>query len=297
MRGKLASVNIRKRRSTILAVIVGDEVIGEQGVRRYARLGLEAVVLSAVALLITAPFHGTEGGAIALFLTAAGLSSRFDSLLHENYRLHGGDRARALDLTVDRRSASSLLAIFLGVFVAFVVAALLFGSAGVESRFGFLLELTVPKEHSIVTQSFGPPLPLIGHNLLVLGSAVILGLVYRDFGALLVIVWNAASWGLMLTLLVLRAVQTGDHHPALLVLASLVAVLPHLVLEALAYVTAGLAAVFGSLLLTNDDIRALARRVTKSSAVMLATSIVFLLAAALLESYWTPLVLDTVRTG
>jgi uncharacterized membrane protein SpoIIM required for sporulation len=296
MRGKLADVNIRKRRSTILAVIVGDEVIGEQGVRRYARLGVEAVVLAAVALLVTAPFHGTEGGAIALFLTAAGLSSRFDSLLHENYRLHG-DGARALDLTVDRRSASSLLAIFLGVFVAFVVAALLFGNAGVESRFGFLLELTVPKEHSIVTQSFGPPLPLIGHNLLVLGSAVILGLVYRDFGALLVIVWNAASWGLMLTLLVLRAAQTGDHHPAVLVLASFVAVLPHLVLEALAYVTAGLAAVFGSLLLTNDDIRALAGRVTRSSAVMLATSIVFLVAAALLESYWTPLVLDTVRTG
>lgn len=271
-------------------------MIGEHGVRRHARLGLEAAVLSAVALLITAPFHGTESGAIALFLTAAGLSSRFDSLLHENYRLHG-DGARALDLTVDRRSASSLLAIFLGVLVAFVVAALLFGSAGVEGRFGFLLELTVPKEHSIVTQSFGPPLPLIGHNLLVLGSAVILGLVYRDFGALLVIVWNAASWGLMLTLLVLRAVQTGDHHPAVLVLASFVAVLPHLVLEALAYVTAGLAAVFGSLLLTNDDIRALAGRVTRSSAVMLATSIVFLVAAALLESYWTPLVLDTVRTG
>jgi hypothetical protein len=282
------------RQSTILAVILGDDVMEQRGLRRHGRLALEAFLLSAVALIITWPLRGAEGGAVAMFLTSAGLFSRFDALLLENRRLHAsGDRAEAH--AANRQTARSVLAVFLGIFWAFVVAALVFGSERVERRFGFLLEITVPKEHSIVSQSFGPPLPLLGHNLLVLASAVVLGLVYRSFGVRIVLVWNAASWGLVLPLLVVRALATGAHHPGALIAASFVAVLPHLVLDALSYVPAGLAAVFASLLLTRDDVSGAAAPILKSCARMLVMSVALLVTAAVLESYWTPLVLDAFR--
>jgi hypothetical protein len=230
------------RQSTILAVILGDEVMDQRGAKRHGRLALEAFVLSAVALAITWPLRGAEGGAVAVFLTSAGLFSRFDALLLENRRAHAAGTTSDAH-AANRQTARSVLAVFLGIFAAFVVAALVFGSERVERRFGFLLEITVPKEHSIITQSLGPPLALLGHNLLVLASAVVLGLVYRSF-----------------PLLVVRALNTGAHHPAALIAASFVAVLPHLVLEALSYVTAGLAAVFASHVLTQDDDRELPGR-------------------------------------
>jgi uncharacterized membrane protein len=276
--------------STALSVIFGDEVMADQGFKRHARLALEALLLSGIALLITWPLRGAEGGAVAIFLTSAGLSSRFDALLVENRRLHvTGLRADAL--RANRLTARSVLAIFLGIFAAFVVAALLFGSDRVHRRYGFLLDITAHTA-SITTQSFGPPLPLLGHNLLVLASAVLLGLVYRSFGVRIVLIWNAASWGLLLPLLVLRALATGAHHPAVLIGASFVAVLPHLVLEALSYVTAGLAAVFASLLLTHDDVSGAAGPNLTSCARMLVISVALLMTAAMLESYWTPFVLD-----
>jgi uncharacterized membrane protein SpoIIM required for sporulation len=80
-----------------------------------------------------------------------------------------------------------------------------------------------------------------------------------------------------------------------LIAASFVAVLPHLVLEALSYVTAGLAAVFASLLLTRDDVSGAAAPILKSCARMLVMSVALLVTAAVLESYWTPLVLDAFR--
>jgi uncharacterized membrane protein SpoIIM required for sporulation len=284
-------VNDSGRQSTILAEILGHEVMNRRGLARHGRLAFEACVLSAVALAITWPLRGAEGGAVSMFLTSAGLHSRFDALLLENRRLHAsGNRADAH--AANRQTARSVLAVFLGIFAAFIVAALVFGSERVERRFGFLLEITVPKEHSIISQSFGPPMPLLGHNLLVLASAVVLGLVYRNFGFRIVLVWNAASWGLVLPLLVVRALDTGAHHPGVLIAASFVAVLPHLVLEALSYVTAGLAAVFASHLLTHDDESVVAGPNLKSCSRMLMMSVVLLMTAAVLESYWTPFVLD-----
>lgn len=281
--------------STVLSVILGDEVMANRGFKRHGRLALEALLLSGVALLITWPLRGAEGGAVAMFLTSAGLSSRFDALLVENRLLHvGGLRAHAH--SANRLTARSVLAIFLGIFAAFVVAALVFGSDRVQRRYGFLLEITVPKA-SIISQSFGPPLPLLGHNLLVLASAVVLGLVYRNFGVRIVLIWNAASWGLVLPLLVLRALATGAHHPAVLIAASFVAVLPHLVLEALSYVTAGLAAVFASLLMTHDGTSGATGPNLKSCARMLVISVALLVTAAMLESYWTPFVLDALARG
>lgn len=282
------------RQSTILAVILGDEVMDQRGAKRHVRLALEAFVLSGVALAITWPLRGAEGGAVAVFLTSAGLFSRFDALLLENRRAHAGGTTSDAH-AANRQTARSVLAVFLGIFAAFVVAALVFGSERVERRFGFLLEITAPKEHSIITQSFGPPLSLLGHNMLVLASAVVLGLVYRGFGVRIVLVWNAASWGLVLPLLVVRALHTGAHHPAALIAASFVAVLPHLVFEALSYVTAGLAAVFASHVLTQDDDSDLPGPDLKACARMLAMSVILLVTAAALESYWTPLVLDAVR--
>lgn len=196
----------------------------------------------------------------------------------------------------NRRTALSLLVVFLGIFVAFVVASLWFGSERVDRRYAFLVEIAVRKKHSIVSQSFGPFLPLLRHNLLVVGTAVLLGLVYRSFGVLIVLVWNAASWGLVLPWLVLRALETGVHRPFALIAGCFVAVLPHLVLEALSYVTAGVAAVFLSFLLTIDDIAESWTRVLKSCGRMFALALVSLVTAAALESYWTPLVLGAFRS-
>lgn len=188
----------------------------------WPRPFLEAIGFTVLGLAFGHAVGAGSAGVVSLFLASAALSSRFKQIL----------RARR------RSSALRLLAgvvpLGLGMFVAYSAVAVALGPEGVRERFEFAIQATGVGADRLDAQRFRASWGLLGHNLLVLLSAFLLAFVYRGFGALLTLGWNAASWAVALALLV----QPGADWPR-----AVLAIFPHLGLEGLGYMAAALAGI------------------------------------------------------
>ena len=115
---------------------------------------------------------------------------------------------------------------------------------------------------------------------------------YRAYGAMLVLTWNAAVWGTMLCVLGARAMDAVGTPPVMVFFGSAIGVLPHLTSEALGYCVAAIAAIFMSVALSKyglDDQRL--HNVVHSVVHLLAVSVGLLALGAALEATFAPRVL------
>jgi len=124
--------------------------------------------------------------------------------------------------------AWKVVSIFIAIFMTSVACQVLFPKL-------FLVPVA-PKGPLFENQA----LPLFLHNLRVLLGGFLLAFIYRSAGILLVISWNAIHWATSILTSIQFAHELGIQHAWFFSLA----VLPHLVLEAAAYVTAGMSGVF-----------------------------------------------------
>lgn len=208
---------------------------------RLLWLGLEGALYTGCALLIAHALLVPQWGFFAVFLAAAGPTGRLDVLLERNRRAI--QQREMPPLRANAATAACVLALFLGSFAAFATAALWMGEARLGAGFGFVLELARLGDETLLTRSFSSALPLFINNAMVLGLFFALAFIYRSYGALLALSWNACVWGLVLAFLARRG-MAHSARPALFILVSALAVLPHLILEASAYVLGSLGAIF-----------------------------------------------------
>lgn len=206
--------------TTLAAVVGADDVEG----RSAGRLWAESFLFTLIGVAVSRVLGFEQAGVASIFLAAGGLSSRAKQIL------------RRSEGSAQIRSASDLLVVFFGVTSAYVGTALWLGPATTETAFAFALEAADVGSDHLFNRHFPGVLPLLGHNFAVLGAVVILSIIYRSYGALLALAWNAAVWGIVLTTLVERASPSGMDVGAIAL-----ATLPHLSLEAAAYVTGALA--------------------------------------------------------
>lgn len=215
--------------TTTLAAITYDSTPSLR--LRPVGLFAEAVFFTSMALAFGHAVGSEFAGVVSVFLTAAALSSRFKRLGTAAERLAKG--RGGLELL---RAAGVFFASFGGMFGAFLVFAVLVGPEGTEVRFGFALSAADAREATLDPERFRHHWGLLGHNLLVMLSAYLLAFVYRGFGGLLALAWNACSWAVALVFLLAPAEPN-----AATVGVALVALLPHMVVEATAYALAALA--------------------------------------------------------
>lgn len=246
--------------------------------------GVGAVLLTAAGL--------PEVGTLTLFLGAAALHGTLRDLLEDN-RAAIWERGEGA-FAANRRTALGLVAIFTGMLVVFVALAAWYEAGPTPGRFGM-----ARPAGDILHRRFGDSVgALIRHNLLTMLLLMVLGFVYRAYGALLALGWNAVTWAGVLTVLVMRALPEAEAHPALFVAVSALAVLPHLLVEAAAYVVGTLAAIFASRAVTRyarSDPRLW--RVLRAVAVQAAMGVLLLVLAAVLERHVPPAVLALLGGG
>lgn len=261
---------------------------------RYGRLFSQALVSAVISLVVCVALGFDDAGSVSVFLVAIALGDRCSDLLAEN-------RESILEQNIpsaraNRRTALSFLAMFAGILVAYVAAALYFGEDHVEPAFGFALEAAHLHADTILTRRFDSFLSILQHNLVVLACVTALSFVYRSIGALFALAWNACVWGYVLTVLIWRGLETTDSSGFGFVVIAAAALFPHLLLEGLAYVLAALAAVYMSKALFKYPIRhPVMPRVAQSSLGHLMLAIGCVAAAALCESFYNPRVLDLLR--
>lgn len=247
---------------------------------RRLQLWLESLgVLGITLFLVYGALGLRESGVIALFLASAVLTTRFERLL-----MKGTWRAQALDV----------LMMFLGLFTGFVVLAVMIDGPELQDAFGFVIQLShLGDGATIYSRNFGNLQGLLRHNGTVLATVIVLAFVYRAYGAVLILGWNAAVWGLVLTTLVVQSAEQMSGSMYAHALLSAVAVLPHLTLEAIAYVIGAIAAIGmskGMMWTEAGGVRA--AQVLNEAAITLGMAVTFMLLGALAEAYFAPMALE-----
>jgi hypothetical protein len=264
----------------------------QRRLHRYALLFAEALVYALVGHFISRLIGLRESGVFSIFITAISLRSRFDLLLNENR-----DRIWSKVDTpwrVNRLTAMSLLSMFAGLVVAYVaVVAFLHKPGSIKLAYGFAMEVAGIGSSDITQRNFSGFLSLFRHNLFVLFSILLLSFLYRSYGALLALAWNACIWGLILTLLVQRGLPGTVGGAAKFIAISSVALLPHLLLEAVGYLLGSLAAIFLSKGLLKYEFRdARLRSVFRASGILALAALAFVLFGAFMESGYAPWLLS-----
>lgn len=240
---------------------------------RAGQLTAEAATITAVSIAVAAAVAGPATGLVAMFLLSAALSDRVVTLLEENRvaiweRHETGWRANG-------RTAASLLLVFLGVMGAFVALALLADPASRLRFFSFAASFVHPGG----ARDFGDVGPILRNNLGVLTTVTVLGFLYRGYGGMLALAWNAAVWAYVL-------VELFDAPTTTSAAALLVAVTPHLILESSAYVLGALSAIFASKAILTHGIGQRLRRALLACATLFAASLALVGVGALVESTW-----------
>ncbi|MBI3557515.1 MAG: stage II sporulation protein M [Deltaproteobacteria bacterium] len=134
--------------------------------------------------------------------------------------------------------------------------------------------------------------PLFLHNLRVLIACMLLAFIYRGAGILLVICWNAMIWSLSIFSFIHSAHETGVPHAWFYTLA----VMPHLILETVSYVTAGMTGVFLSKAIFKYKLSSSKFfRVSRACVVILLASVVCLWLAMKFEVSLAQSVLNELK--
>ncbi len=262
--------------------------------QRLPRLWFMSFLFGLVGVYVCFVLGLDQAGFISLFFLATSLSDAFNEILRENREeiFQQGIPVRY----ANAKTASSVLAIFLGIVVVYVIAAVYWGRTGAEANFGFVLDAAGLQGDTLLSRRFDSFTGLLSHNFLVLTAVWLLAFVYRSFGALLALTWNACIWGFVLTVLVWRGMDVSDTSVVAFVAIALAELLPHLALEGFAYVLAALAAIYLSRALFKYGLgHPITRRVTRTSFNHLLLGAVSLFLAAVVESGYAPRVLDLLR--
>lgn len=257
---------------------------------RALRVFSESALVATISVYLPVMLGLEHAGMISVFLAAAVLSDRLTLILEENRRSiwvfkRGGWAS-------NKTTAWSLLLLFLGMFAAYTAVAYTIGGAGAQAAFAFTSKLAEVESASLLSHDFGSFGRILLQNLAVVVAIAFLAFLYRSYGAMLVLAWNACVWGLVFASL---AANTDISSGPVSFLVACAAVLPHVIFESAAYVLVSLACLFASQALgshTADDPRL--RKVVPATAGLMAIGLAALVLAAIAEAYFTPAVMNAL---
>lgn len=225
--------------------------------------GIAATLLATIIAIKYFPGHETM--AICAFV-AIGLGSFMNEILSFNRDAIWGKELSSY--VANKKLAFEITGIFGGIFLT---ALTLYLSAG------YYEELNIKE---IYSNNF---LDLLLHNFQVLSVCILLAFIYRAGGIVLIMSWNAINWAEAIGhYLSLTTIGAGYKWSSLLG----VALLPHLICEALSYILGGMSGLFLSKAVFKYKLLSLEfRQVYMASFKILCLSAFILLIGALFEIY------------
>ncbi|MEE2960948.1 MAG: stage II sporulation protein M [Myxococcota bacterium] len=246
---------------------------------RHFQLFIEALLITVISFLFVHYVVGLRNsGLIALFLFSAALTTRFNVVLAD------------VDL---KNELVDIFALFAGILVAFVGVALTIEQEVLHRVFGFILESANLSDKSTLEQRrFGQFSSVFVHNFSVFMTMGVLSFIYRAYAAVLILAWNACIWGLTLTILFKQSLGMVDASPLMYSLKALIAVLPHLTLETMAYIGGSMGSIgLSRLFLWHDFMSPRFKEESQRFLKMLGVAIFMLVLGAYVEAHWVKFVL------
>ena len=202
----------------------------------------EGLMLSLVSIFLIRFFGVPEAGLLGIAMASAALTPRLNRVLEINReQIWSGEGS---GLSANRTSLFSGLSIFLGMLVAFVLVGIIADDARLYTDFGFIIQQTrVDPEVILSPDRFSQGMTIFGHNILILISFGVLGFLYRSLGIMIALGWSAGVWAITIVLFMGEGAES-QVSPTLYPIIILTAIMPHLLTEAVAYITGALSSGF-----------------------------------------------------
>ena len=254
-------------------------------------LFVRALGLTTLGIGCGAMLFPSEASLVGVVLLAFSQGKTVEGLLNRNRDEIWGEvisPARA-----NLKLAGSLMIIFLGVFITYIFAVQFAAEDKVDTLFD--KQLGDFAAGSVRDISFGTFAQLLRHNGVVFLGCFAFALIYRHAGMLLVLAWNASAWGAVFSYLALVAEVPDAFARSMYIMQTLCCILPHLILEAAAYVLVAMAGVFTSLGMTRHKIGSDPfMQVTRAVLNIFVFALCVLAAAAFVEAYGAPYLVESV---
>ena len=173
------------------------------------------------------------------------------------------------------------LALFMGIFIAFLTIAIISKESSIFYLFKSQLKVAGITGQAIKMGSFNS---LFANNLKVLIACLILSLIYGA-GSILFIAWNASVWGAVFGYSIKTSSLITGQHPFITFLIIMVPVLPHLITEAMSYFSAAIAGGVMSKAIVKEEFGSdKFNHVATDSLILFGLAIFLVIIGALLEA-------------
>jgi hypothetical protein len=181
-----------------------------------------------------------EASMIGVFLVALGQARTVHTMLDRNRDAVWQKGQPAWPANV--QLATSLMMLFVGVFLSYAIVTFVVPADRVAAIFS--RQVGGFGGRSLTEVQFDDLGAVLGHNMVVMLVGFLFAILYRHGGMVLVLAWNASVWGVVFAWIARSAPDTGAGGEILYFLKSMIAILPHLLLESVAYILVAIAGVF-----------------------------------------------------
>ena len=256
-------------------------------------LFIEAAILTLISVYAVRLIGVPEPGLIGIVLASAAMTPRLNQVLELNRTRIWSSEGNGRRVNLD--SMMSGLSLFSGMFVAFMIIGIASSDSVLLKDFNFIVTRIQLDTNTVLSpERFSQGTSIFQHNLSVLITLALLSFVYRSLGAMFALGWNAGVWGVTIVLFMGGARDT-ELNTVVYAIIILIAIIPHLIVEASSYLVGALAAIFlsrGITIYRFNDTRL--NRVLSAVGFLVILSVGLLVSGALLENYFPRLVLESI---
>ena len=276
--------------------MVLEHLFPEDWLERKSRFAfLLGTSYSAVGLLIAATLFPSDPALVALAFTALLLLPELDKIFSIEERQEHMDRKKVSwkELLKDDWDVIKIyLFLFFGVFFVYLAGSMLLPSLTANELFREQLEIrgaglseTLSGQAVFTSSTFWD---LLSNNFLVLVAIFIIALLTGDGGVFLLI-WNASVWGTIFGVTARSAAEFSSVFSLLPLSLILLAVIPHTIIESLAYILANISGgiISKDVLLEKFESKRFLKVLRFNLYLLIAALVVLLIGA-----FWEAIVLD-----
>jgi len=206
------------------------------------QLVFEGIIVALLGCFFASWLFPSEAGLIAVFLAAVASTDSIERLL-------GWHRRMIFDKTVSAARANGrltarLMSLLLGTILGFCIVAIVLPTESLQSLFA--PQLRELSNTNFININFGHPGDIFFHNLYVMLFFFVIALPFRQGGVMLAVAWNASVWAATFVTLSRNWAENHNIDFANAFARIVAATVPHMLIEASAYMVAGIAGVFVS---------------------------------------------------
>lgn len=266
----------------VLEYIYPSEWIGRKS--RYAfLLGLTYSIIGIASAMLL--FPEDSGLAAIAFTSLLTLPSLNKLLSIEATQAAGEKKFNIIRLFKDHSDIFRIyLFLFFGIMLSFAFFSIVWPSIATSKIFAQQANIIGFKGYAGSSGLvFGS---LLKNNLRVLIFCILASLIYGA-GSIFIITWNASAWGVIFGIVAKNSALVTDVNPFVYFILTIIAVLPHLILEASSYFLAAISGGIVSIAVLREKM--LSKRFTQlieDGLMMFIIALIVLIVAAYIEANW-----------